>query len=77
MTEPKGTRQVLVFDVDEAFVSLLRNILGVYGFQVQSENPHSDKVHMVDLLTPDIIFITVDTPDMFGYTIYDKVRKIV
>ena len=77
MSEPKGTRQVLVFDVDEAFVSLLQNILGVYGFQVQAENPHSDKVHMVDLLTPDIIFITVDTPDMFGYTIYDKVRKIV
>jgi len=77
MSEPKGMRQVLVFDVDEAFVSLLQNMLGVYGFQVQSENPHSDKVHFVDLLKPDIIFITVDTPDMYGYTIYDKVRETV
>ncbi len=77
MSEPKSARQVLVFDVDEVFISLLQNILGVYGIQVQSENPHSDKVHMVDLLKPDLIFITVDTPDMFGYTIYDKVRKIV
>ncbi len=77
MSEPKGMRQVLVFDVDQEFVTLLQNALGVYGFQVQSENPHSDKVHLVDLLKPDIIFITVDTPDMYGYTIYDKVRNTV
>ena len=77
MSEPKGMRQILVFDVDQAFITFLQNALSAYGFQVQAENPHSDRVHLVDLLKPDIIFITVDAPDMFGYTIYDKVRKTV
>lgn len=77
MSEAAGTHQVLVLDQDNEFVSLLKNELGVYGFEIRTVDPNTDKIHAMNLFKAEFIFIAVDAPEMFGYTLYDKARKTV
>ncbi len=72
-----ASRRVLVFDNDIAFLTLLKSSLGAYGFEVQVADPRSNDIHRVKALKPNAIFIAVDSPDKFGYTLYTKVRKAV
>jgi len=72
-----ASRRVLVFDNDIAFLTLLKSSLGAYGFEVQVADPRSSDIHRVKALKPDAIFIAVDSPDKFGYTLCTKVRKTV
>ena len=77
MTESKATHQVLVLDNDKDFVSLLQNELGAHGFEILAVNPNSDKIHTLNLFQAELILIAVDSPDMVGYTLYDRTRKKV
>jgi len=73
-----ASRRVLVFDNDIAFITLLKSSLGAYGVEVQGADPRSsDIINRVKALKPNAIFIAVDSPDKFGYTLKTKVRKAV
>lgn len=77
MSEATGAHQVLVLDNDKDFISLLKNELEVYGFEIRTVGPDTDKIHAMNLFKAEFIFIAVDAPEMFGYTLYDKARKTV
>lgn len=77
MTESKAMHQVLILDNDKDFVSLLQNKLSAHGFEIQAVNPNSDKIHSLNLFQVELIIIAVDSPEMIGYTLYDRTRKKV
>jgi len=70
-------RQILVYDSDRAFITLLQNALGEHGFEVQAEAPHIENIHMINVLKPEAIFIAVNAADKIGYTLCNKARKLV
>ncbi len=72
-----ATRRVLVFDNDRAFLDLLQNSLGQYGFEVQVAPSGHDDIHMLKVLNPEAVFIAVEAPGKAGYTVCSKVRKAV
>lgn len=69
-------RQILVYDKDRAFITLLQNALGEHGFEVQAEAPQIENIHMINVLKPEAIFIAVDADDKIGYTLCNKARKL-
>ena len=77
MTESKAIHQILVLDNDKDFVSLLQKELGPDGFEIIAMDPESDSLSTSDLFQAELIFIAVESPDMLGYSLYDKARKKV
>lgn len=68
-------RQILVFDIDRAFVSLLQNILNIYGFEIQAKEPELENIKVINSVKPEAVFIAFDKSDRMGYTLCSEVRK--
>lgn len=69
---------VLVLDDDEAFLSVIKNILNEAGFYCFTSVSGEDGLHVLDTMTPDIVLcdINFSKPHMSGFAFYERFRSM-
>ena len=72
----KGT--VLLLDDDNAFLSVVKDLLSDSGFTCVAVNSGEDGLRVLESLTPDIVVCDIDfvKPKMNGFTFFEKFRAI-
>jgi len=69
-------RRVLVIDSDSEFQEHLVSQLGPYGFDVRVVSPQDkNPLGLISELNPEIVFIAVELPNKFGYSLCNKAKK--
>ncbi len=70
------TRRLLLIDSDNEFKDLLNSQLAPYGFEVSAVSPDErDPLSRVTELSPAAVFIAVELPNKFGYSLCNKAKK--
>ena len=72
----KGT--VLLLDDDNAFLSVIKDVLTDAGYNCVTVNSGEDGLKLLESITPDIVVCDIDfvKPKMNGFTFYEKFRTI-
>ncbi|HTX19578.1 MAG TPA: response regulator [Bacteroidota bacterium] len=72
----KGT--VLLLDDDNAFLSVVKDLLSDSGFTCVAVNSGEDGLKVLESVTPDIVVCDIDfvKPKMNGFTFFEKFRAI-
>lgn len=74
--QAKGS--VLVLDDEEAFLSVIKNILNEAGYYTFTSTSGEEGLHLLETMTPDIVLcdINFSKPRMSGFAFYERFRSI-
>ena len=74
----KSRGTVLLLDDDQAFLSIIKDVLIEAGFNCVTVNSAEEGLTLLDSITPDIVICDIDfvKPKMNGFTFYEKFRAI-
>jgi CheY-like chemotaxis protein len=74
----KSRGTVLLLDDDQAFVSIVKDVLSEAGFNCATVNSGEEGLALLDAFMPDIVICDIDfvKPKMNGFTFYEKFRTI-
>lgn len=71
MTHPK----ILLVDDDEAFCTIMSELLIRHGFQVQVAGAAEEALHLLGRDRPDIILTDIMMPEIDGLTLIRRIRS--
>jgi two-component system, cell cycle response regulator DivK len=69
-------RKVLIIEDNEQNMYLLSYLFESYGYEVFRYDNGTDALSVVEECKPDLIILDIQLPDMDGYTIALRLRKI-
>ena len=74
MTEKK--KQILVVDDEPAWLKSIAHILRKEGYQVREAQSAAEALTLLAQYRPDLIVSDLAMPDMNGFDLLDKIRKL-
>ncbi len=74
----KSRGSVLLLDDEQAFLSIVKDVLIEAGFHCATVNSGEEGLALLEGFTPDIVICDIDfvKPNMNGFTFYEKFRAI-
>jgi CheY-like chemotaxis protein len=74
----KSRGTVLLLDDDQAFLSIIKDVLGEAGFNCLTVTSGEEGLVLLESVTPDVVICDIDfvKPLMNGFTFYEKFRAI-
>lgn len=74
----KSRGTVLLLDDDQAFLSIVKDVLTEAGFHCATVNSGEEGLTLLEGLAPDIVICDIDfvKPKMNGFTFYEKFRAL-
>jgi CheY-like chemotaxis protein len=74
----KSRGTVLLLDDDQAFLSVIKDVLSEAGYNCVAVNSGEEGLTLLETVTPDIVICDIDfvKPNMNGFTFYEKFRAI-
>jgi len=74
----KSRGTVLLLDDDQAFLSIVKDVLSEAGFNCVTVTSAEEGLTLLDTVSPDIVICDIDfvKPKMNGFTFYEKFRAV-
>jgi CheY-like chemotaxis protein len=74
MSVPSFSRRILIIDSNEDVADSMAELLGMYGHEVHTAYNATQAVQLLNILQPEVVFITYSLPPFGGC---DLARKIL
>ena len=71
-----GKPKILIVDDDRNTIQTLNDLLGEYGYDIESAINGSQAIQKIEKQPPDIVLLDTRLPGMDGYTVCEKIRSI-
>lgn len=71
----KASAKILVVDDDPAVRNLILRFLGQKNYQMESASDGKMALELFDRVTPDLVILDVNLPDINGYTLCEEMHK--
>lgn len=71
-----SSKRILVVDDEPVYLKIMKKFLQSRGYEVQAASSGAEALRALDKTEPDLIMIDVRMPDMNGFDLLDRIKKL-